>query len=321
MSDSDYRWEPVDPLGAVLHGLRMTGTLYCQSELSAPWGFALPALPGCLMLHAVTCGRARLSVLGKEAVELGPGELALVPHGTGHTLSDSPGAPTPSFFDLDRHEFSARYETLRHGGGGARTALVCAVVRCDHPASGFLIQSLPQIIHVSGWGTRGVSEAAGAAEWIHSTLRLMDAEARALQPGGETLLTRLADALLVQAVRVWLASASESQVGWLSALRDPRVGPALAAVHRNPGRRWTVEALAEVAALSRSAFSERFTALVGEPPIRYLTRWRMAVAQSLLVEDGLTVGEVASRLGYESETAFSRAFKRIHGIPPGSASP
>ena len=312
-------WSVADPFGEVLHELRMTGTLYCRSDLSAPWGFTLPPVPGCLMVHAVTAGHALLAVGDQPPLPLGPGDLALVPHGEGHALTSGSGAAAPSFFTLPRREVNARYEILRHGGGGEPTVLVCAVVRCERPAAAFLIRALPHVLHVPAQGPEATSaEAALAAEWVRSTLRLMDAEARALRPGGETVLTRLADVLVVQAVRVWLASDPTAQMGWLGALRDAHVGPALAAIHREPGHAWTVEALAATAALSRSAFAERFAALVGEPPFRYLTRWRMALAPTLLAEEGLTVGEAADRLGYGSETAFSRAFHRVHGVPPGS---
>ena len=314
-------WSVTDPFGEVLHELRMTGTLYCRSDLSAPWGLTLPPVPGCLMVHAVTAGHALLTVDGHAPLRLGPGDLALVPHGEGHALTSGPGAAAPSFFALPRRELTPRYELLRHGGGGEPTAMACAVVRCDRPAAAFLIRALPRVLHVPAQGLEAEdAEAALAAEWVRSTLRLMDAEARALRPGGETVMTRLADVLVVQAVRVWLATDPAAQRGWLGALRDAHVGPALAAIHREPGRAWTVEALADTAALSRSAFAERFAALVGEPPFRYLTRWRMALAPTLLAEEGLTVGEAADRLGYGSETAFSRAFHRVHGVPPGSVS-
>ena len=153
---------------------------------------------------------------------------------------------------------------------------------------------------------------------MQSTLRLMAAEAGALRPGGETVITRLADVLVVQAIRAWLETAPAARTGWLGALRDAQIGRALALIHGDPARDWTVASLARELAMSRSAFAARFTELVDEPAMRYLARWRMHVALDRLREEGVTVGELAGRLGYQSEAAFSRAFKRIVGSPPGA---
>ena len=156
------------------------------------------------------------------------------------------------------------------------------------------------------------------AEWIQSTLRLMAIEARALCPGGETVITRLADILVIQAIRSWTASDPAAQTGWLGALQDKQIGHAVALVHREPARPLTVESLANEVAMSRSAFAARFTELVGEPAMHYVARWRMHVALTWLKEADAPVSEMASRLGYESEAAFSRAFKRFLGFPPGA---
>jgi transcriptional regulator GlxA family with amidase domain len=166
-------------------------------------------------------------------------------------------------------------------------------------------------IHVEGW-------SAPLGEWMQSTLRLMADEARALKPGGETIVARLADILVIQAIRSWLASDPAARRGWLGALQDPQIGRALALVHRDPSRDWSVASLAAVAAMSRSAFAARFQRLAGEPPMRYLARWRMHVATSWLEEGTMALAEMATRLGYESEAAFSRAFKRIVGVAPGA---
>ena len=155
--------------------------------------------------------------------------------------------------------------------------------------------------------------------WLASALRFLAAEAGALQPGGEAAITRLADILVIQVIRAWLARDPAAPTGWLGVLRDERIGRALALIHRDPARAWTVAALASEVAMSRSAFAARFAALVGEPPMRYVARWRMLAAHTRLREDGASLGELAERLGYQSEAAFSRAFKRIMGVPPGAA--
>jgi AraC-like DNA-binding protein len=304
-------WAPADPLGEALHFVRMNGAFYCRSELSAPWGLTLPPMPGYLWFHVVTLGRVLLETQDANARLLRPGDFALVPRGEGHALRSEPGAPVPGILDLEREYVSDRYEILRHGGGGAPTTLICGAVRFDHPAARNLAEILPDTIHVE------VSDSP-QTEWTQSTLRLMAAEAKELRPGGEAVITRLADILVVQAIRSWLETDPAAQTGWLGALQDKQIGRAIAIIHREPARPWTVASLARELAMSRSAFAARFTELVGEPAMHYVARWRMQLALSALRDDGATVGELASHLGYRSEAAFARAFKRIMGVPPGA---
>jgi AraC-like DNA-binding protein len=299
-----------DPLGEALHFLRVTGSFYCRSELTAPWGLTMPAWQGCLWFHIVTAGRCRLEVDGAEPRMLQPGDLALVPHGQGHVLGSGPDVITPDVMGLE-HEFQNRYAILRHGGGGAATTLVCGAVRLDHPAAHLILPLLPMVIHVGPSGSP-------QAEWMQSTLRLVAAEAAEMRPGGEAVITRLSDILVIQALRAWIETDPAAQRGWLGALRDRQIGRAITLIHRDPARAWTVASLANELAMSRSAFAARFTELVDEPAMHYVTRWRMQTARTLLAEDGVTVAEIASRLGYQSEAAFSRAFKRITGTPPSA---
>jgi len=313
VSHDDSSWTPIDPLGEALYFLRMSGVFYCRSELTAPWAFALPAMQDCLMFHTVLSGHCWLEVAGAERCLLQPGDLAFVPHGAGHTLTSEPHLPAAPYFDLPREQVSERCEIFRYGGGGAPTQLLCWAVRFDHPAAHHLIDILPKLIRVDAW-------SAQQRDWMQSALSLMAAEARELRPGGETIVTRLADILVIQAIRSWLAQDAAAQRGWLGALQDRQIGRALTLLYRDPARPWTLASLAAEAAMSRSAFAARFTELVGEPAMHYVARWRMLVAQTWLQEDGATVGEIASRLGYQSEAAFSRAFKRIIGISPGAYS-
>jgi AraC-like DNA-binding protein len=308
----DFPPVPADPLGEALHSLHMSGVFYARCEFSAPWGLSLPPFPDCLMFHVVTSGACWLEVEGADAQPLQPGGLALVPHGEGHRIVSQPAAPAADLFDLPRALLSERYELIRHGGGGERTSLICGVVRFDHPAARHLVSLLPGLINVDNWS---LSEL----EWMHGTLRFMAGEARELRAGGETIITRLADILVIQAIRTWIAQDPAARTGWLGALRDQRVGRALALIHGEPERGWTVASLAEEAAMSRSAFAARFTALVGEPPMHYLTRWRMQVAVTRLSEDDTPLAVLANDLGYQSEAAFNRAFKRFAGMTPGAA--
>jgi len=303
---------PVDPLGEALHFLRMSGVFYCRSEFTAPWALTLPAFEASMMFHVVVSGECWLEVEGAQRCLLRPGDLAVVPHGEGHRLASDAGVAARRLFDLPREEVSDRYEILRHGGGGASTIVICGVVRFDHPAARHLIGLLPRLISVDAWNSP-------EWEWIQSTLRFMAAEARERRPGGETVITRLADILVIQAIRSWIARDPAAHTGWLGALRDKQVGRAIALIHRDPTHAWTLATLASAVGMSRSAFAARFTQQVGEPAMRYVARWKMHAAEMWLREDDASVGQLAVRLGYESEAAFSRAFKRFVGVPPGAA--
>jgi AraC-like DNA-binding protein len=305
-------WAPVaDPLGEALHALRMESSLYTRCEFTAPWGLELPALPGHVMFHVVTSGRCWLEVEGVASRALQPGDLALVTQGDGHRLSSEPGAAAGKLFDLDREQVSERYEVLRHGGGGAAAGMMCGTVRFGHGAARQLVELLPRTIVVDAWSSPQI-------DWVQSTLRFMADEAGELRPGGEIAITRLADVLLILAIRSWIAGDPAAQTGWLGALRDPQIGRSLAAIHREPRRVWTLDALAAEVAMSRSAFAARFTELVGEPAMRYVARFKMQLAEAALKEEAARIGELASRLGYQSEAAFSRAFKRVIGVSPGA---
>jgi AraC-like DNA-binding protein len=302
---------PEDPLGEALHFLRMSGTFYCRSEFTAPWAMELPPFEDSLMFHVVTVGQCLLEVDGAQICLLRPGDLALVPHGAGHRITSEAGIPAAKLFDLPRETVSHRYEIIRHGQGGPATTMICALVRFDHPSAQQLIRLLPKVIRVDTWKSPEM-------EWVQSTLRFIAAEAQQLNPGGETVITRLADILVIQAIRNWIARDPAAQTGWLGALRDKQIGRAIASIHRDPTRSWTVASLAISIGMSRSAFAARFTQLVGETAMRYALRWKMQAALTQLRETNVSIAELAGRLGYDSEAAFRRAFKRIVGVSPGA---
>ena len=308
--DANGPWPPPDPLGEALHFLRMTGAFYSRAELTAPWGMTLTPMPRHLWFHVVVNGRVLLETDDAEPLWLQPGDLALVPHGDGHRLRSQPGAPVPDVMDLDLEHLSERYEVIHHGDGGSPTTLVCGAVRFDHPAARHMVDVLPALIAVDSSDTSRVHR-------MHSAVQLMAAEAREFRPGGEAVITRLADILVIQVIRTWIDTDPAARTGWLGALQDAQVGLALAMIHRDPARDWTVASLAQELAMSRSAFAARFTELVHEPVMQYVTRWRMQLAASALATEDVTVGELAYRLGYRSEAAFARAFKRVIGLSPG----
>jgi AraC-like DNA-binding protein len=300
-----------DPLAEALDLLRLNGTLFCRSELSAPWGIELPPIEGCMMLHLMTAGRCWLLVEGEAPRLLQQGSLALVPRDRGHRMVSALDADAEPLFDIPVERLSERYEILRHGGGGESAQAICVVVRYDPVAAEHLLKFLPGVIQVDAW-----EDDAGG--WLQNTLRFIAREAKDLRPGGETVITRLADVLIIQTIRSWVESAQDSTVGWLAAMRDEQVGQALIAVHREPQRAWTVELMAREAGMSRSAFSARFTDLVGDTALRFLTQWRMRLAHIRLRSTTDPLFAVAEGVGYESEASFCRAFKRVFGVAPGS---
>ena len=301
---------PRDPLGEVLHMLRLTGTLHCHAELTAPWGLSIPAIADCMVLEIVNAGRCWLELAGEEPRELREGSLVLLPHGTAHQLRSAIDATTQPLFDIPVEKLSDRYEVMRHGGGGDFTQITAGIVRVDRSAVGNLLSLFPKVLQIDAW-----DDESG---WLQSTLRFIAQEARELKPGGETVITRLTDVLIIQLIRTWVDSMSSANQGWLAALRDEQIGQALVLIHQNPQHPWTLASLAQTVNMSRSAFSARFTQLVGQPAIVYLTGWRMQLAHKLIRETPLSLTAIAARVGYESEAAFSRAFKRMYGAPPGS---
>ncbi len=300
-----------DPLGETLHMLRLNGSFYCQSELTAPWGVHMPPFDGYMIFHIVTAGDCWLEVEGEEPCLLQQGSLALVPQGNGHCIRSNPAAEAEPLFDIPVEKVSDRYEIMRYGGAGELTNLTCGVISFDHVAGKQLIAQLPKVLQIDSFNDEEDS-------WLQSTLRFIAHEARELRPGGETVITHLADIIIIQAIRSWIGSAPEANQGWLGALHDDQVGRALAAIHRQPEKNWTVASLAKEVGMSRSGFSARFTKLVGDSAKRYLTHWRMQIAHAQLSETSDSLAVLSDRLGYQSEAAFCRAFKRVFGVPPGS---
>ncbi len=307
-------WTPSDAVGAALHVLRMSGTFYCSSDLRGPWGLRLPETPGCLWFHVVTSGTATI-VVGDEVVTLSASDVVLLPRGEGHEMRSTdppPRSPAPNVLTLPHTWYGERYATITYGGDGAPTTMICGAVRLEHPMAERLVALMPDIVHVP------VSPLTAR---LHDTLRLIALEVEETRPGGEAVITRLADVLVVQMLRAWLSHDPSARTGWLGALADPDIGRALALVHADPAHEWTVAGLARELALSRSTFAARFTALVGEPVMAYVTRWRMLVAHDRLRAGDTTVAAVAGAMGYRSEAAFSRAFRRVVGSSPGSVRP
>jgi AraC-like DNA-binding protein len=298
-----------DPLSEVLQDLRLARASYGRCELERPWGIELPPQAQA-RFHIAVEGTAWLWGAGLEAIQLGPGDVVLLPLGAGHSLGDTAHGPTTPEVALPLQRTGDRTYRLELGGPGERTLLVCCSFGFDEPLIHPLLELMPRLLLLR----RGAAEDP-------SLLRLLEAmaeEVNAQRVGSATVMARLADVIVTRVVRTWVESRGSETSGWLGAIRDPNIGRALAMMHRGPGHPWSVTALAKAVGMSRSAFSERFTSAVGTAPAQYLMRWRMHLARGWLRNARLSVADVATRLGYDSEASFSRAFKRLVGVPPSS---
>ena len=299
-----------DPLGEVLQLLQLSGVLYCAAELTDPWGIEVPELPGVMNVEVVTAGHCWIELDGEAPLFLPEGSLVLIPRGRRHKLRGNPGDKTTWLEDIPIERIGDRFENMRFGGGGRMTQVTYYGVRFDPYLADRLIQLLPEILHLR--------THASDDGWLSSTIRFIAREAKQRLPGSETVITRLADILVIQAIRTWIENAREEERGWISALHDRQIGKAMSLMHRHPEYDWRVASLAREAGMSRSGFSARFTTLVGEPVLHYLTSLRMRLAHRELCETPDTLAKIAERVGYQSEPAFNRAFKRVVGIPPGA---
>jgi AraC-like DNA-binding protein len=294
-----------DVLDETLAHFGMTGVFYAVSELTAPWGIGIPPIRDTVMFHLLTEGESFVVTVEGTQATVPAGELVLVPHGAGHVVGSDAGEPGVPLWNLPREEITERYERMRIDGGGAPARLICGAVEFTDLAVGRLMASLPALL---------VADQHDA--WLRSTVEVMAAECRTVAPGSAVVTARLADVLVVRAIRDWLRRERPAR-GWLAGLRDPHLGRSLAAFQAAPERAWDLPALAAEAGLSRSAFAARFTDVLGEPPMAVVASWRMDLAAKLLEDGELSAGRVAARVGYTSEAAFNRAFQRVKGVTPG----
>ncbi len=310
----------MDALSDVLKAVRLTGAVFFDVEASAPWVAASPAgaaivgsiFPGSdhlISYHVVTRGSAWACLDGVPAIALGPGDVVMFPHGDKHLLTSTPGLrQSPDLALFRRPEGEPLPFSLSLTGEGRESAhVVCGFLGCDARPFNPLLEALPRVIHLAG------TPDGALATFVQFAAQ----ESRAERAGRESVLSRLSEMLFIDVVRRHIESLDPEQRGWLAGLREPAVGRALTALHREPSRPWTLDVLAREAGLSRSGLAERFTQYVGQPPMQYLANWRMQLAAHHLRDGGASVADVADRVGYASEAAFSRAFKKAVGVPPG----
>ncbi|HYP83082.1 AraC family transcriptional regulator [Variovorax sp.] len=322
-----------DTLSDVLRGVRLRGAVFFNVSGNSDWAAeALPAreLAPLLMrgvehvieYHAVAKGHCWASIPGGPSAHLKQGDVVMFPHGDAHVVSSAPGMRGESdmswFPGLQIDQLPLR---IAYNGGNAQiagpavhgdepdTTIVCGFLGCDLQPFNPLVEALPRLMHL---------RATEDDSWIARFTQQAVAESHARRPGGEAMLARMSEMMFVNAVRRYADRLPDQSAGWLAGLHDRFVGNALALMHQEPARDWTLDELGRRVGLSRSALHERFTQLVGMPPMQYLTQWRMQAGARLLLETRSTVASIALDVGYESEAAFARAFKRMVGKPPGA---
>ena len=314
----------MDALSDVLKSIRLEAAAYIDVEFTAPWcvrsRFGMKCIEHkiagaghVMFFHFITEGSCKVRLeSGGETIEASAGDLVLFPRDQKHILGTDLRLPPVDAGDIEGAEaVDTDLIQLRHGGGGTPTRFVCGYVACEFAACRPLLEALPRIVRIP--------LAQGPARTLFRELFSIGVrESSSSRPGNSSTLAKLSELLFVEAIRQYVGSMPPGGTGWLAGVRDAQVGRALGLIHEKPDSAWTVEELAREVALSRSALAERFTALVGEPPMKYLTRWRLTLAAQRLRASRETVGRVAARSGYESEAAFNRAFKREFGVPPAS---
>jgi len=299
-----------DPLSEILRDLRLQDGSYGRCELSAPWGIDFPAQEQA-RFHLVVSGGAWLQ-RGKSGQALAAGDVVLLPRGTAHTLASQPRARSKPLARMPLTEIAeGTYRMDAATKRGARTLLVCCSVSFASPGMQPLLELMPEMLLL-----RGGDDAR--ARSLGRLTEAMNEEVEAQRLGYATIMVRLADVLIATVVRDWAEAHRADTHGWLAALNDAQVGRALAAIHARPGAPWTLATLAREARTSRTVFAERFSKVVGMPPAQYLAQWRMRLAGEWLKAKRMTVAEAAGKLGYDSQAAFSRAFKRVAGRPPSA---
>ncbi|MEO7547616.1 MAG: AraC family transcriptional regulator [Ramlibacter sp.] len=315
----------MDPLSDILKNVHLDGAVYINAEFTAPWcvqtsygpqgvGERLAGADHVAHFHFLTEGSCRMRLAdGAEVFDVTAGDLILFPHDDTHLLgSDLHLTPLQAASLLDPGSGTAtELIQLRHGGRGAVTRFVCGYLACSRSACELLFSTLPRALRIP------IGDGAASA-LLRQLLQAGVRESSASRPGSQSMLAKLAELIFVEAMRRYSESLPPQGKGWLMGLRDPQIGRCLAVLHGTPRKAWTVEAMAREVGLSRSALAARFTALVGEPPIQYLTRWRLALAAQDLRAGKDAIARVAQSSGYQSEAAFSRAFKREFGLPPAA---
>lgn len=311
----------MDALSEILRVVRLVGAIFINGRFTAPWCYQSPGAntaapllePGAervIIFHLITQGDCVVELLGQPPLRLIAGDVVLFPQGDPHRMASEPGLTPARGSPLDK-VLARRPRYITYGGGGAVTSLVCGYLACDNRLAQMLLAGLPTVVRVN---VRGSS--AGA--WLESSVRYALTEAQSPRPGGAGVLAKLAEVLFIEVLRLYMSEQSAGGTGWLAGVGDRIVGGALNAMHKRPAHAWTLEELARSAGTSRSVLAERFQHLMGSSPMQYLTQWRMLLASNLLRRSNAPLARIAEDVGYKTDTAFSRAFRREFGAPPAA---
>jgi AraC-like DNA-binding protein len=311
----------MDAFSEILSGVKLSGAVFFTAEFSAPWGFSAPAskvlaekvAPGAahlVLYHLLIDGDGFVEMEDRQSVVLSPGDVVIFPHGDPHHMSSGKGTRPP----FPNYGITAKIKArdlspLRAGGGGAVSKFVCGYMTCDPHLSRPILNGLPAVFKVN-------VRMDSSGHWLETSIMHLVEEAVSGRVGSEAMLAKLSEALFVDTLRRYVDSLPEQHSGWLAGARDPIVGRSLALLHGRVAHPWTIADLADEVGISRSALVERFSRYLAEPPMTYLTRWRLQLAAESLKKTSRGVADIAADIGYESEAAFSRAFKREFGQPP-----
>jgi AraC-like DNA-binding protein len=311
----------MDVLSEVLHAVKLEGAVFFNGEFSAPWGFISPAAERVapyigksdqhvIIFHLLIDGVAQAYIEDGPRVDLEAGDIVVFAHGHEHRLKNGSPARLVDNGPLLGEIFESRdvNKMMRVGGGGQVTHFVCGHMACDRDLSSMLLAGLPPIFKVN-------IRKDASGQWLENSIRF-SAQGTGQLPGGNVVLAKLAEVLFVETLRRYMTELPAEETGWLAGARDPEVGAALALLHRDPAYPWTIADLAHKVGVSRSVLADRFRRFLGEPPMSYLGRWRLRLGAQLLQSSSRSVAQIASEVGYESEAAFNRAFKREFGNPP-----
>ena len=314
----------MDALSDVLRVAHLTGGVFLHAQFFAPWCIAAQVAPEhcapalgpashLIIYHYVVEGDLHIRVEGQEGddVVIGAGEVVMLPRNDLHLMGSDLSLPPVPGSDIIHSPKDGGLFSIHHGGNGKSTRMVCGFLGCTSAESNPVLSSLPPLLKLK-------VEQGGAAEWIRSTFQYAAQEVSAGRPGSETVLAKLSELLFVETVRRYVEALPEGETGWFAGLREPYVARALALLHRDVTRRWTVDDLGREVGLSRSALADRFIRLIGLPPMHYLASWRMQVATEKLRNTSASLAQVAEAVGYDSEAAFSRAFKKAFGAAPAT---
>jgi len=312
----------MDAFSQILTSVRLTGAVFFNAEFSAPWGFTAPPTsviaadiaPGAahmVLYHFLVEGGALVQVTDGEPLKLEAGDIVIFPHGHQHHMTSVKGAKAPfANYGIGAKVKARDLSPLQAGGGGDTSRFVCGYMTCDPHLCRPVLDALPPVFKVN-------IRTDSSGQWLESSIRHLVDEAASGRVGSEAMLAKLSEALFVDTLRRYVAGLPEQQTGWLAGTRDPIVGKSLSLLHGRLAHPWTIADLADEVGISRSALVERFTKYLSEPPMTYLTKWRLQLAARSLEKTSRGVAEIAADVGYDSEAAFNRAFKREFGQPPG----